>query len=112
MQEFVAFSIVILLLLAGYWSLVIFPRQQTFRKHNQYVRALKVGDEVITYGGIIGQLTRLDVDAGIAYVKIAEGIEVKLLSVALDRPFKPEEVSLSAKIGIEPGAETQLEQRS
>jgi len=111
MQEFVAFSIVIVLLLAGYWSLVIYPRQRTFKKHNQYVRAMQVGDEVITLGGIIGQLTALDAEAGIAYVKIAEGVEVKMLSISLDRPFEPEEVAVSARIGIEPGAEAQLERR-
>jgi preprotein translocase subunit YajC len=111
MQEFVAFSIVIVLLLAGYWSLVIFPRQRTFKKHNQYVRTMQVGDEVITLGGIIGELTALDPDSGIAYVKIAEGIEVKMLSVTLDRPFIPEEVSISARIGVEPGIEAQMERR-
>ena len=73
---------------------------------------MQVGDEVITLGGIIGHLTALDADAGVAYVKIAEGVEVKMLSVALDRPFEPEEVAVTAQIGVEPGSEAQLERRS
>jgi len=111
MQEFVAFSIVIILLLAGYWSLVIFPKQRTFKKHNQYVRTLGVGDEVITYGGIIGQIISMDVDSGVAEVKIAEGVIVRMLTASLSRPYLPEDVSVNARIGIEPGIEAQAERR-
>jgi preprotein translocase subunit YajC len=111
MQEFVAFSVVIVLLLAGYWSLVIFPKQRTFRKHNEQVRAFRAGDEVITFGGIIGTITRIDSDAGVAMVRIAEGVEVKVITVSLTRPYEPEDVSINARIGIEPGVEKQLEHR-
>jgi preprotein translocase subunit YajC len=108
MPEFVAFSVVILLLLAGYWSLVVFPKQRAFKKHNQYVRLLGPGDEVITFGGIIGTITSMDADAGTATVKIAEGVEVKVLTAALTRPFVPEEVGLHARVGIDPAAEKEV----
>ncbi len=111
MQEFVAFSIVIVLLLAGYWSLVIFPKQQMFKKHNNYVKTLGVGDEVITFGGIIGQITQMDAAAGVAYVKIADGVEVKVITASLTRPYIPDEVAMSAQVGIEPGIERQLQRR-
>ena len=110
-QEIVAVLVVLVLVLAGYWSLVIFPRQQAFKKHNQYVRTMHVGDEVITFGGIIGQITKLDADAGIAYVRIADGVEVKLLTAALTRPYTSDDVSLNARIGVEPGVEAQLQRR-
>lgn len=111
MQEFVAFSIVIILMLAAYWSLVIFPKQRTFKKHNQYVRTLGVGDEVITFGGIIGQVISMDADSGVAEVRIAEGVVVRVITAALNRPYQPEEVSLNARIGVEPGVEAQVERR-
>jgi preprotein translocase subunit YajC len=104
MGEFVAFSMIILLLLAAYWSLVIFPRQRDFKRHNNFVRTLKVGDEVITFGGIIGHVTLLDPEHGVAYVKIADGVEVKVLSAALSRPYVREEVAANAQIGVEPNA--------
>lgn len=99
--EIVAVAIVLTLALAGYWSLVIFPKQRDFKKHNQYVRSLATGDEVITYGGIIGTITRMDGDAGVAWVKIAEGVEVKVLTAALSRPYVPEEIASNAAIGVE-----------
>lgn|SRR5690348_10959206 len=111
MTEFVAFSVVILLLMAGYWSMVVFPRQRAFKNHNLYVRKLAPGDEVITYGGIIGTLISVDSDAGVAYVRIAEGVEVKMLTAALTRPYQPDEVALQAQVGVDPTAETRIRSR-
>ncbi len=107
MEEFVAFSVVIILMLAAYWSLVIFPKQRAFKKHNLYVKTLGVGDEVITFGGIIGKITMMDAESGVAYVQIAEGVEVKVITASLTRPYLPEEVALNARIGVEPGIEAQ-----
>src|SRR5213080_4471930 len=104
MAEFVAFSVIIILLLGAYWSMVVFPKQRAFKKHNVYVQTLKPGDEVITFGGIIGTITSMDADAGVAYVKIAEGVEVKVITASLTRPYVPDEVALHARVGIDPTA--------
>lgn len=109
MGEFVAFSFIIVLLLTAYWSLVIFPKQREFKKHNQMVTGLHAGDEVITFGGIIGTITQIEPEAGIAFVKIAEGVTVKCITASLSRPYIPDEVSVAARIGIEPGIENQLQ---
>lgn len=106
MSEFIAFGTVIILMLVAYWSLVIFPKQRDFKKHNQYVRTLQVGDEVITFGGIIGTVTRMDAEAGVAYVQIADGVEVKVLTAALTRPYVKDEVAASAQIGVDEPART------
>ncbi len=109
MPEFVAFSMVILLVLGGYWSLVVFPKQREFKKHNEYVRTLGPGDEVITFGGIIGTITSMDAEAGVAYVRVADGVELKVLTAALTRPYIPEDVALHARVGIDPEAEKQIQ---
>ncbi|MCE7946338.1 MAG: preprotein translocase subunit YajC [Chloroflexi bacterium CFX4] len=112
MGEFIGFSFVMLLVLAAYWSFVILPRQRMFRKHNKYVQTLTVGDEVITAGGLVGTLTRMEAAQGIAYVQIAEGVEVKVLTTALSRPFDAEEVAITANLGVDPTADQRLQQRS
>jgi preprotein translocase subunit YajC len=109
MGEFVAFSFIIILLLAGYWSLVLFPKQRDFKKHNQMVTGLRAGDEVITFGGIVGTIIQIEPEAGVAMVKIADGVVVKCITASLSRPYVPDEVSMSARIGIEPGIENQLQ---
>ncbi len=111
MGEFAAFSFIIILLLAAYWSLVLFPRQREFKKHNKMVTTLRPGEEVITFGGIIGIIQEVDSEAGVAHVQIAEGVTVRCITASLTRPYIPDDVSLSARIGIEPGVENQLSKR-
>src|SRR5215468_5415023 len=111
MPEVVAFSLIVILLLGGYWSFVILPKQRDFKKHNQLVHNLGVGDEVITFGGIIGTITGMDTQAGVAYVKIADGVEVKILTAALSRPYDADDVALNAQVGVDPEAEAKLRSR-
>jgi preprotein translocase subunit YajC len=106
MGEFVAFSTILLILMGAYYSFIILPRQRLFKQHNRYVRTLAPGEEVITAGGLIGTLISMDPEAGVAYVKIAEGVEVKVLTTALSRPFVAEEIAQSAQIGVEAATPT------
>jgi preprotein translocase subunit YajC len=111
MPEFVAFSVLVLILMGGYWSMVIFPKQRAFKRHNVLVRTLKPGDEVITFGGIIGTLVSIDNEAGIAYVEIAPNVEVRVLLAAVSRPYEPEDVALHSKVGVDPNAEARIRSR-
>ncbi|MBE2182676.1 MAG: preprotein translocase subunit YajC [Anaerolineae bacterium] len=97
MNEFALLAIVLVLALGAYWSLVIFPRQREFQKQQKSVRALQTGDEFITFGGIIGKVQDIDADNGIAFVEIADGVTVRMLTAALTRPYDPEEIAESAQ---------------
>ena len=111
MSEFVVFSVVVLLLMGAYYSMIIMPKQREFKKHNQLVRQLGAGDEVITFGGIIGVVSSIDPDAGVAYVQIADNVEVKVLTAALSRPYQPDDVALNAQVGVDPSAEVRIRSR-
>lgn len=100
-MESIFFLTLILIFMAGYYSLVVMPKQRAFKKHFQYVSTLREGDEVITYGGIIGTITQLDVEDGVARVRIAEGVEVRILVTALLQPYNPEEIAQNARIGLD-----------
>jgi preprotein translocase YajC subunit len=97
MEQTIFFALVMLLALGAYWSLVIFPRQREFRKQQTYVRTLNPGDEMITYGGIIVRVKRVEAEAGIAYVEIAPGVEVRMITAALMQPYDPEKLRESAQ---------------
>jgi len=101
MPEFVLFAIVMLLILGAYWAMVVYPKQRTFQKRQQYVSNLRPGDEVITYGGIIGKIVDVEAENGIAYVEIAEGIVVRLVNAALVQAYNPEEIARNAQMGLE-----------
>jgi preprotein translocase subunit YajC len=100
MPEFVLFSVILLLVLVGYWSLVTLPRQRDFQKRQRYAQTLSAGDQVITFGGIIGKVVDLDVDRGIAHVEIADGVVVRLVTAAIERAYDPQELAENVQLGL------------
>jgi preprotein translocase YajC subunit len=102
-QEFILLGLVMVLLLGAYWSMVIFPRQRDFQKRQKFARSLAEGDEVVTYAGIIGRVIRIDAALGVAYVEIADGVQVRMLTAALIQPYDPAAIAEAAQTGLEAG---------
>lgn len=109
MEEFVLLGVILVLGLGAYWSMVIFPRQRDFQKRQKYVRELSAGDEVVTYGGMIGRVIDIRADEGLAYVEIADGVVVRMVTAALIEAFDAEKVAEAAQrgAGIEQHPETE-----
>jgi len=99
MQEFILLAVVLVLGLGAYWSLVIFPRQRDFQKQQKYVSTLNPGDEMITFGGLIGRVISVEPEKGIATIEIAEGVVVRVLVASLMRPYNPAELAENAELG-------------
>ncbi|HVU10168.1 MAG TPA: preprotein translocase subunit YajC [Phototrophicaceae bacterium] len=99
MQEFVLLAVVLVLGLGAYWTMVIFPRQREFQKQQKYVSTVNPGDEMITFGGVIGRVISIEPEKGIAHVEIADGVVVRVLAASLMRPYDPEELAQSAELG-------------
>jgi len=108
MAEFALLAFVMLLGLGAYWSMVIFPKQRDFEKRQRFARDLAQGDEIITYGGMIGRVIDIDAEMGIAHVEIAEGVVVRVLNAALMQPYDPEEIAENARRGIEEEEQEEL----
>jgi preprotein translocase subunit YajC len=101
MTDLAFLTTLVLLIIVGYWSLVTFPKQRAYKKHVHYVRTLEVGDEVITYGGIIGKITALDEEYGVARLEISEGVEVRIIVAAIQQHYNPEEVARNIRMAEE-----------
>lgn len=99
MGEWIVLAAVMLLGLAGYWSLVIFPKQREFSKRQKLVRSLAEGDEVITAGGIIARVIEVRGDEGLAIIEIAPGVRVRAVAASLLQQFDPEELARNAQMG-------------
>lgn len=99
MPEFVLVFAVLSLALGGYWAMVIFPRQRAFQHKQKFARGLHVGDEVVTYGGIVGKVIDMDAEAGVAQLEIADGVRIKLLTAALQQVYDPQAIAESAARG-------------
>ncbi len=66
----------LLLMFVIFYFLLIRPQQKQAKKHQEFLKALKVGDKVITTGGLYGQITGLT-DQAIT-LEIADKVRVKV----------------------------------
>ncbi|MFP4165737.1 MAG: preprotein translocase subunit YajC [Opitutales bacterium] len=66
----------IILLFVGMWFLIIAPQRKRQKAHEQMLRELKSGDEIVTSGGIHGTITNVKDDRFV--VKIADNTKVEL----------------------------------
>ncbi|ESW59467.1 MAG: preprotein translocase subunit YajC [Rhodobacter sp. CACIA14H1] len=68
----------LILIFAIMYFLLIRPQQKKMKEHKAMVEALRRGDQVLTQGGIIGKVTKVQED-GTVEVEIADGVKVKVL---------------------------------
>jgi len=99
MAEFIFVAVLLILGMGAYWAFFLFPRQRDFSQRQIMVRALAEGDEVITAGGVIGRIRRIEGDKGLAYVELAEGLEVRVVIASILDTYNPEELAKNAQKG-------------
>jgi preprotein translocase subunit YajC len=71
-----SFIIMMVLMFAAFYFLLIRPQQKKQKAHAELVSGLKVGDEVLTAGGILGKVSA--VSDHYAVVTISENTEIKI----------------------------------
>jgi preprotein translocase subunit YajC len=67
----------LILIFAIMYFLLIRPQQKKLKEHKAMVEALRRGDQVLTQGGIIGKVSKVQ-DDGVLEVEIADGVRVKM----------------------------------
>lgn len=81
----------IVLLVLMFYFLLIRPQQKRFKEHREMLDALKVGDKVITSGGLIGKLDKI-VDNSEVIVDLGNGVKVTALRSSIQtKADKPAE---------------------
>ena len=66
-----------LLIFVIMYFLIIRPQQRRLKEHREMVAALRRGDTVVTGGGLIGKVTKVEDDE--LQVEIAQGMRVKVI---------------------------------
>jgi len=78
------FSFLPLVLIFGlFYFLLIRPQQKKKKEHKSMVAAMKVGDEVVTNGGLLGKVT--DLDGNFVTIDVAQGVSIKSVIVQVQR---------------------------
>jgi preprotein translocase subunit YajC len=90
--------IIIVAMFALLWLFLIRPQRARAQAHRQLVTRVDVGDEILTVGGVYGQVTAIDDDDDLM-LEIAPGTQVRIARRAVaavvppdDEPISPEEV--------------------
>lgn len=68
----------LVLIFAVFYFLLIRPQQKKMKEHKAMVASLSKGDKVVTAGGLMGTIFKID-DEKIATVEISENIKVKVV---------------------------------
>ena len=68
----------IVLIFVIFYFLLIRPQQKKMKDHRAMIEAVRRGDSVVTGGGMVGKVTKVN-DDGTAEVEIAEGVKIKVL---------------------------------
>lgn len=74
-------------MIAIFWFLIIRPQMKRQKEHQQKIAALKKGDQVVTAGGLVGKVAR--VDDTYAEIDLAQGVRVKAVKSTIGDIIPP-----------------------
>ena len=77
----------LVLIFAVFYFLLIRPQQKKMKEHRAMVEASSKGDKVITAGGLMGAITKIE-DDKIALVEISENVNVKVVRSTITEVIK------------------------
>jgi preprotein translocase subunit YajC len=84
------FFLILIAMFAIMYFLLIRPQRQQQKRHAQLVASLKVGDEVITAGGIYGEVTQLDTER--VLLEVDEDVRIAVARRSIASVVPPEEL--------------------
>jgi preprotein translocase subunit YajC len=85
--SFIVQLLPLVLIFAVFYFLLIRPQQKKMKEQRALIDAVKKGDQVITAGGMVGKVVR--VDEGYVDVEIAQGVKVKVVKSTLSDVVQP-----------------------
>lgn len=83
------FILFFVLMLGVLYVLMIRPQRQQARRHQDMLASLKVGDEVVTAGGIYGEVTAIDEER--VQLEIDADVKIAIARRAIASVVPPEE---------------------
>lgn len=69
----------LVMIFAVFYFLMIRPQQTKMRQHREMIEGLKKGDQIVTAGGIVGKVVRVDAHDNTLAVEIAPNTQVKVV---------------------------------
>ncbi len=102
-QGLTAFVPLILIFIIFYF-LMIRPQQKKMKDHRAVLDAIRRGDRIVTNGGLVGLVTKVNAEERQLDVEIAEGVRVKVM-----RDMVATVLSKTEPVGKDDKAETKAD---
>lgn len=77
----------LVLIFVIFYMLLIRPQQKRIKEHRAKLDAVRKGDQVVTGGGLMGRVTRVEDDH--VEVEIAQGVRVRAVKATLSDVLTP-----------------------
>ena len=74
-------------MIAIFWFLIIRPQMKRQKEHQERVAGLKKGDQVVTQGGLVGKVVK--VDDTYAEIELAPNVKVKAVKHTIADLIEP-----------------------
>jgi preprotein translocase subunit YajC len=85
-----------MLIIGIMYFLMIRPQQKRLKEHRDMVASIRRGDTVVTSGGIIGKVAKVDENE--LQVEIADGVKIKVVRSTVSEVRGKGEVAPAAKV--------------
>lgn|SRR5574341_52939 len=96
-QNILLDSLIIGLFLLGIYAFLVLPRQRAFHQRQRLVSQLRLGTDVITYGGMIGKVKKVEAEQGVVTLEVAKGVDVRVISAAISTEYEPQVIAENAQ---------------
>jgi len=74
--DLISLFLPLLLIMGVFWFLILRPQQKKIKQHQEMLANLRRGDTIITAGGLIGKVVKINGDD--ITVELADGVRVKV----------------------------------
>ena len=91
----------LILIFVVFYFLLIRPQQKKQKAHREMLSALHRGDRIVTAGGLVGTITKVNSDTELT-VEISDGVRVRVLRGMVSDVMAKTEVRDAANDGAEP----------
>ena len=68
----------LLIIIAIFYFLVIRPQQKKIKSHQEMINHLQKGDRILTSGGIIAKILKVETENGVIVAEIAANVKVHI----------------------------------
>jgi preprotein translocase subunit YajC len=86
----------LVLIFVVFYFLLIRPQQKKMKAHRELIAAIKRGDKVLTSGGIIGTVVKVEEGEDVLLVEIAKDVRVRVARSTISELLTKPQVSRTA----------------